>query len=59
MQINEKKPTTSYVNATNNEMGAWFSKDREEGVFVIEIVPILPQEQANTISKIKQNEFGF
>ena len=28
-------------------------------MFVLEIVPRLPQEQANTISKRKQNEIGF
>ena len=28
-------------------------------MFVLEIVPRLPQEQANTISKIKQNEIDF
>ena len=28
-------------------------------LFVLEIVPRLPQEQANTISKIKQNKIGF
>ena len=28
-------------------------------MLVLEIVPRLPQEQANTISKIKQNEIGF
>ena len=28
-------------------------------MFVLEIVPRLPQEQANTISKRKQNEIGL
>ena len=28
-------------------------------MLVLEIVPRLPQEQANTISRIKQNEIGF
>ena len=31
MQFKLKRPTTSYVNATNNEMGAWFPKDKGWG----------------------------
>ena len=34
-------------------------KTTMQNMFVLEIAPRLPQEQANTISKRKQNEIGF
>ena len=35
------------------------SKPNAWNLLVLEIVPRLPQEQANTISKRKENEIGF
>ena len=31
-----KIPTTNYVYATNNEMGAWFPKDKARGYLTFE-----------------------
>ena len=35
------------------------SPEMAPNMFVLEIVPRLPQEQANTVSKRKENEVGF